>query len=97
MKSSFKPNGGRNVRQSSSYVKAKSLCHHAIAELYGKGRVALLPWDLLTDEEKATFHINPLVWAPNSDAWEGRTCLNLSHGKVTLKRRDTGKRVIQTF
>ena len=80
MKSSFKPNGGKNVRQSSSYAKAKSLCHHAIAELYGKGRVALLPWDLLTEEEKATFHVNPLVWAPKSDAWEGRTCLNLSHG-----------------
>jgi hypothetical protein len=41
MKSSFKPNGGKNVRQSSSYAKAKSLCHHAIAELYGNGRVGV--------------------------------------------------------
>ena len=41
----FKPNGGRQVRQSASYGKAQELCHHAIAKLYEKGRVALLPWE----------------------------------------------------
>jgi hypothetical protein len=80
MKESFKPNGGRNIRQSSSYNKAKSLYHHAIAKLHKKGRATLLPWELLAATEKSNFHINPLVWAPKSDSWEGRTCLNLSHG-----------------
>jgi hypothetical protein len=41
MKPSFKANGGIKIKQSSSYEKAKSLCHHAIANLYKKGRVAL--------------------------------------------------------
>ena len=45
-----------------------------------KGRVTLLPWDDLSEVEKASFHINPLVWAPKADSWEGRVCLNLSYG-----------------
>ena len=75
----FKPNGGRQVRQSASYGKAQELCHHAIAKLYEKDGVALLPWEDLKGYEKAKFHISPLVWAPKPDTWEGRTCLNLSH------------------
>jgi hypothetical protein len=82
MKLSFKANGGVKIKQSSSYEKAKSLCHHAIAKLYKKGRVALLPWESLSEEEKTSFHINPLVWAPKADSWEGRVCLNLSYGKT---------------
>ena len=76
---SFSPNGGVAFKQSNGYAKAAPLCHHAVAKLYKKGRVMLLPWDLLSADEKKMFHISPFTWAPKSDAWEGRTCLNLSH------------------
>ena len=67
MKESFVANGGKRIRQSASYDKAKSLCHHAIAKLHKKGRVVLIPWEHLTIKEKANFHFNPLVWAPKAD------------------------------
>jgi hypothetical protein len=53
MTKDFVANGGRQMKQSSSYFKAKELCHHAIAKLHKKGRVALLPWDDLSEDEKS--------------------------------------------
>ena len=45
MKQNFEANGGRRIGHSASYVRAKQLCHHAIAKLYKKGRAPLIPWD----------------------------------------------------
>ena len=53
MTKDFVANGEWQMEQSSSYFKAKELCHHAIAKLHKKGRVALLPWDDLSEDEKS--------------------------------------------
>ena len=59
MKQNFEANGGRRIRHSASYVRAKQLCHHAIAKLYKKGRVALIPWDFFDNKREIEVPLQP--------------------------------------
>ena len=80
---SFSPNGGVAFKQSNGYAKAAPLCHHAVAKLYKKGRVMLLPWDLLSADEKKMFHISPFTWAPLSSVSVGQMAYKLRSLKTS--------------
>ena len=84
----FKPNGGRNFRQSKSYNDNPALCNKHIFKLLIAGKAVVVPWSILTTEEQAQIHVNTLQLAPSSNPnREGRCCINMSYESPVMSRR----------
>jgi hypothetical protein len=81
----FQPNGGRETSLSSSYLKKREICNHAIRKLFDKGHVAVFSYDALQRHPHILkeIHTSTLAWAEKPDKdkvkrYLGRTCLNAS-------------------
>jgi hypothetical protein len=76
----FRPNGGKNFRQSKSYNDNPALCNRHIFKLLIAGKAVVVPWNSLTAVEKEGIHVNTLQLAPSSNPnREGRCCVNMSY------------------
>jgi hypothetical protein len=75
----FKPNGGVDFRQSSSYKKGATACNTALNILAKEGRVLLFKRSDIAEEDMKRLHINSIIRAVKHGSPLGRTCLNLSY------------------
>jgi hypothetical protein len=81
MHDDFQRNEGSNKDLSPLYMEStesRNKVHHGFVEDYELGRVLVLPWDDVTEEEKKLFHVSKVTLAPKPGAFLGRTCANFS-------------------
>jgi hypothetical protein len=81
MHDDFQRNEGSNKDLSPLYTESaesRNKVHHGFVEDYELGRVLVIPWEDLTEEEKKLFHVSKVTLAPKPGAYLGRTCANFS-------------------
>ena len=79
----FKPNGGAETSNSSSYNKMRPICNHAILKMVEKGRaIAISKETLIQTNQMKGLVVNRLTWAKKTGDIEGRTCLDPSTGSI---------------
>ena len=92
VKPSFRPNGGRNFRQSKSYNDNSALCNKHIFKLLTAGKAVIVRWDSLSPAEQSVIHVNTLQLAASSNLnREGRCCINMSYRTPLSGHRGNGQ------
>jgi hypothetical protein len=92
VKPSFRPNGGRNFRQSKSYNENSALCNKHMFKLLTAGKAVIVCWDSLSPAEQSVIHVNTLQLAASSNPnREGRCCINMSYRTPLSGHRGNGQ------
>ena len=79
MEKEFKPNGGKEIKMSTSYKRMEPICNDAILKDVRLGRAVAFSEDALAASGfLREIHINNIAWAEKTNKVEGRTCMNAS-------------------
>jgi len=94
MKSSWKPNGGKEVsiNVNGSYAKNWVVCNHSFQKLVQEGKAIVFTADALDESNQSQFtHQSDSVWVPKvGSGGLGRTCLNASRGSKNYESVNDG-------